>query len=167
VGLDGLESQITTAMMDMAEAVITQVDDPHAALPLLAALTARRRKAMQPPNPRAHALLDQGLTTYSQPRIISEFATLIRARAANDSARIEHASRVEVGALLADAETSTDGLVVRARLNEAASLVRKLGIKDLRARCSIATPGMTRASTCWQELSGSPSARTTTTPGRR
>ncbi|HEX5116300.1 MAG TPA: hypothetical protein VFW65_13980 [Pseudonocardiaceae bacterium] len=131
VGLNSLEPQVITAMMDMAELVINQTEDPHAALPLLAALTAWRPKATRPTNPRAHALLDQGLTTYSQSRIISEFATLIRARAADDPPRVEHASRVEVGAFLADAETSTDGLVVRARLNEAASLARKLGIKDL------------------------------------
>lgn len=133
VGLVSLESQVTAAMLDMAEAVLSRADDPHAALPLLAALTAtsRRTKTTRPPDPRVHALLDQGLTTYSQPRIISEFATLIRARAADDPARVEHAGRVEVGALLAEAETTTDGLVVRARLNEAASLARKLGIKDL------------------------------------
>ncbi len=65
VGLDSLEPQITAAMMGMAEVVINQAEDPHAAHPLLAALTARRPKATQPPNPRAHALLDQGLTTFT------------------------------------------------------------------------------------------------------
>jgi hypothetical protein len=51
VRLDSVESAVTTAMVDMAEAVIAE--DPHAALPLLA--TPRRTKATQPPT-RGHML---------------------------------------------------------------------------------------------------------------
>ncbi|MDB4873354.1 MAG: hypothetical protein JWL97_4358, partial [Gemmatimonadales bacterium] len=132
VGSTVLETKIVTAMLDMADDVVTRADDPYAAVPLLEALTAPGRKGRaQPAAAQANALLDRALTTYTELHVITNVAALIRKRSADDPARAEQASRVEIAAVLAEADRATESLTIRFHLNEAASMARRLGISDL------------------------------------
>jgi hypothetical protein len=132
VGSTTLEPKIVTAMLDMADDVVTRADDPYAAVPLLEALTAPGRKGQaQPASAQANALLDRALTTYTEPYVITNVAALIRKRSADDPARADNASRVEIAALLAEADKHTAPLVIRFYLTEAASTAHRRGISDL------------------------------------
>ena len=132
VGLAVLEAQVVDVALDMATAVIGNAEAPYALLPLLDAATAPpRKKGTTPADPRAIALTDQALSTYTNSHIVSEFATLVRARFAADVARVDRANRLEISARLDEADAAVDGLVIRSHLNEAASLARKLKVSDL------------------------------------
>ena len=132
VGLSVLEAQVVDVALDMATAVISTGEAPYAVLPLLDAATAPlRKKGTTPADPRAIALIDQALSTYTKSHIVSEFATLVRARFAADLARVDRANRLEISARLDEADAAVDGLVIRSHLNEAASLARKLKVSDL------------------------------------
>jgi hypothetical protein len=127
-----LEAEIVSAMMDMAEDVVTRADDPHAAIPLLEALTAPGRKERaQPSSVPANALLDRVLTTYTELYVITHVAALIRKCSAGDPARAEHASRIEIATWLAEADKATEPLTIRFNLDKASSTARRLGISDL------------------------------------
>ena len=132
VGSTVLEGQVASAMLVMADDVVTRAVDPYAAVPLLEALTAPGRKGQaQPAAAQANALLDRALTTYTESHVITDVAALIRKRSADDPARAEQASRVEITAMLSEADRATEPLTVRFHLNAAASTARRLGILDL------------------------------------
>ncbi|SDL17011.1 hypothetical protein SAMN05421874_1174 [Nonomuraea maritima] len=119
-------------MLVVAEDVITRADDSSAAVRLLEALTAPGRKGTaQPASAQANALLDRALTAYTEPHAIANVAKLIRKRSADDHARAENASRVEIAALLTEADKAIEPLSILFHLGEAASTARRLGISDL------------------------------------
>jgi hypothetical protein len=132
VGLTDLEAELTAMILDKAEEVVNARDDPHAALPLLDAVLVRRRKNNgAAPDPRAVALLDAALEAYPQPHLVSETATVVRARLAGDQTMVENANRAEITAFITQADAQTDGMTIRYSLSQAASLARQFGIQDL------------------------------------
>jgi hypothetical protein len=132
MGLSTVESDVVSAAFDLIEDVLARNDDPYSVVPLLEALTAPQRK-----NPdiarqeRANKLLDRALLTFPELHVVREVAALIRRRSSGDAVRIDHASRVEIAAILAEADAATETLVAMSFLNEAASAARQLGVVDL------------------------------------
>lgn len=101
-------------ILDKAEEVITARDDPHAALPLLDAILLRRRHKIKPaPDPRAAALLVTALDAYPQPHLVSETATVVRARLAGDQDTIDRANQAEITGFITQADSQTDGMAIR------------------------------------------------------
>ncbi|GAB4001779.1 hypothetical protein GCM10029992_38200 [Glycomyces albus] len=129
--LSELEEEAAESMLGLAEATIDSDGNPYAALPILTALTLRRPKGITPWLGRAGALLDRALTAYMNPDVVADFAELVRQRAGGDQARIERASRRQVGAILTAADAAQDGLLIRHYLDKVAKTGRRLGIVDL------------------------------------
>ncbi len=132
VGLGDLTDEITTAMTVLAEEVVTHQDDPYSAITVLGALIAPPpRDTARTSAPAVDDLLDRALITYPQIHIIKDFAVLVRRSAGGGTARAEHASRYEVGAMLAEAGTAADPMIIRTLFNDAAAAARRLGLSDL------------------------------------
>ena len=132
VGLSDLEDDLAAAMLALADGVVDRGDDPHAALPLLDALTAPGRKKVVPPlGDRANAVLDRALTVYPQAQVIAEIAAVVRKRSPADQDRADRASRAEVTALLGEADRARDAFAMRYFLSDAASVAKRYGIDDL------------------------------------
>jgi hypothetical protein len=132
MNLPTLEQDVTVDMLDMVEQVLTDNDYFYGAIRLLEALIVPGRKnRAQLNDPRVDDLLDRALLTYPEVHVIKDVAVMVRRRAAGDKARITHASRVEVEAMLADARAATEPLVIRYLFNEAASAARRLELPDL------------------------------------
>jgi hypothetical protein len=127
-----LAEEITAALLVVAEQAITEQDEPEAAIRALSALTARPpRNAPATQDPRVDDLLDRALSTYTQVHVIRDVATLVRRYAGGDPDRADKASRREVEAMLVEAETARDPLVLRTMLHDAATAARTLGLDDL------------------------------------
>ncbi|MGW3441999.1 DUF7380 domain-containing protein [Streptomyces sp. NPDC001076] len=134
VNLSSVMQQVKTAMLDMAESLLSDGEEGNTFINLLDALSApQRKKNAQPVDPRVDDLLDRALVAYPGTLVVGQVAALVRRRAAatGDDARARHASEVEVKAYLSDADRAVDGLVVRAHLNDAASLARRLNLPEL------------------------------------
>jgi hypothetical protein len=134
VKLFSLMQQVKTAMLDMAESLLSDGEDGHVFINLMDALSVpQRKKNAQPVDPRIDDLLDRALLAYPGTLIVGQIAALVRRRAAatDDDARARHASEVEVKAYLSDADRAVDALAIRAHLNDAASLARRLNIPEL------------------------------------
>ncbi|MFD0022797.1 hypothetical protein [Streptomyces sp. NPDC058382] len=126
--------QVKAVMLDMAERLLSDGEDGHIFTNLLDALSSpQRKKNAQPLDPKVDDLLDRALLSYSGTLVVGQIAALVRRRAVatGDDARARHASEVEVKAHLSDADGAVDALVIRAHLNEAASLARRLSIPEL------------------------------------
>lgn len=132
VGLSSLEHEVSAVAFEVIEDVLARNDDPYSVVPLLEALTAPQRN-----NPdvarqdRANKLLDRALLTFSELHVVRDVAALIRKRSSGDTTRIDHASRVEIAAILAEADAARETLVAMFFLNQAASTARQLGVVDL------------------------------------
>ncbi|MFD3530089.1 hypothetical protein [Streptomyces sp. NPDC058664] len=134
VGLSDRVAEMSTVMLNIVEAQISVRDHGYVAVHLLDALVmGQRKKGGDRGDPRIDQVLDSALLAYSETHTISEFAALVRRRATGDEPRLRHAGEVEVQAHLRDADKSSDGIVIRAHLNEAASKARKLGLAHLEA----------------------------------
>jgi hypothetical protein len=132
VKLMPLMQQVASVMFDTAQDVLTRQDAPHVFVNLLDALTApQRKKNALPVDPRVDDLLDRALLTYTDTHIVAQVARLVRRRAVGDDSRIRKASEAEVTAYLNDADRATDGIVIRAHLNNAASRARQLNVPEL------------------------------------
>jgi hypothetical protein len=132
VGLANLTGEITTAMTVLAEEAVTHREDPYAAITVLGALVARPpRGTPRIADPAVDDLLDRALTTYRQIEVIRDLALVVRRSAGSGTARAEHASRREVGAMLAEAKAATDPMIIRTLFNDAAAAARRLGLTDL------------------------------------
>jgi hypothetical protein len=127
-----LIQQVASAMLNTAEDALARQDNPYVLVCMLDALTApQRKKNAQPVDPKVDDLLDRALLAYSDTQIISQVAALVRRRAAGDDSRIRNASEVEIRGHLNDADRATDAIVVRAHLNNAASIARQLNVPEL------------------------------------
>ncbi|MCX4698661.1 hypothetical protein [Streptomyces sp. NBC_01373] len=134
VNLSSMAQQVKTAMLDMAEGLLNDGEDGGTFAHLLDALSApQRKKNVEPLDPRVDDLLDRALVSYSGTLVIRQIAPLVRRRAAvsGDDIRVRRASEVEVKAHLSDADRAVDGMVIRAHLNDAASLARRLNVPEL------------------------------------
>ncbi|MGW0823810.1 DUF7380 domain-containing protein [Streptomyces sp. NPDC002845] len=134
VNLSSMVQQVKTAMLDMAESLLGDGEDGYIFTHLLDALSApQRKKNAQPVDPRVDDLLDRALLAYPGTLAVGQIAALVRRRAVatDDDARARHASEVEVKAYLSDADGAVDALVIRAHLNDAASLARRLNVPEL------------------------------------
>ncbi|MFF5148135.1 hypothetical protein ACFY6U_52000 [Streptomyces sp. NPDC013157] len=128
VKLVSLMQQVKTAMLDMAESLLSDGEDGYIFVNLLDALSApQRKKNARPVDPRVDDLLDRALLAYPGTLVIGQIAALVRRRAAatGDAARARHASEAEVKAYLSDADRAVDALV------NAASLASRLNIPEL------------------------------------
>jgi hypothetical protein len=135
VGLSLLAEQVTSTMLDMVEDVLATQENPYVLVHLLDALTAPQpKKNTEPLDPKVDELLDRALLAAFNTPTTVQVATLVRRRATGDEARIRHASEVEVNAYLNDADKATDGLIIRAHLNDAAARARQLNLPDLEKR---------------------------------
>jgi hypothetical protein len=134
VNLSSMVQQVTRAILDMAEGLLDDEEDGDTFVHLIDALSApQRKKNVEPVDPRVDDLLDRALVSYSRTLVISQVAQLVRRRAAvsGDDIRVRRASEVEVKAHLSDADRAVDGMVIRAHLNDAASLARRLNVPEL------------------------------------
>ncbi|MDN3243183.1 DUF7380 domain-containing protein [Glycomyces tritici] len=137
VALSELEAETIDAMLVFTEARVDAKEEPYAVLPVLQAMTMPRAKGGTPWLPAANALLERALLAYHPSHVVKNFAELVRRRAGDDQARIEHASRVQVQAVLAEAEAAKDGMGVRHHLEIAATEARRLGIIDLAEQAEV------------------------------
>ncbi|MET7386518.1 hypothetical protein ACFYPT_19245 [Streptomyces sp. NPDC005529] len=129
-----MAEQVKTAMLNMTEGLLNDGEEGYIVIHLLDALSApQRKKNAQPIDPRVDDLIDRALLAYPGTLVISQIAPLVRRRAAatGDDARARHASEVEVNAYLSDADRAVDALVIRAHLNDAASVARRLSVPEL------------------------------------
>ncbi|MFJ9902030.1 hypothetical protein ACIRVK_03810 [Streptomyces sp. NPDC101152] len=134
VNLSSMMQRVKTVMLDMAESLLNDGEEGYIFINLMDALSApQRKKNAQPVDPRVDDLLERALLAYPGTLVVGQIAALVRRRAAatNDDARARHASEVEVKAYLSDADKAVDALVIRAHLNDAASLARRLNVPEL------------------------------------
>jgi hypothetical protein len=131
VHLTFLEDEVAGVMLGVAQSLIDQRDNAYGLMPLMRALTMPRVKGGTPWLADANALLDQALTAYRPAHVVAGIAELIRERAGGDQSRAEHASRMQVQAILDDAAAAQDGMLIRHHLAEAAKTGRRLGVVEL------------------------------------
>lgn len=152
VALIDLEQDAADAMTEFARGLLDDKEYAYAVLPVLQALTMPRPRGRTPWLPAATALLDRALTTYQSSHVVGDFADLARRRAGDNQARIEHASRIQVQAILAEADAATGGMAVRHHLNIAATEARRLNITDLAEQAEIALQQAPRIEWIVEEL---------------
>ncbi|GAB3474603.1 DUF4209 domain-containing protein [Amycolatopsis cihanbeyliensis] len=127
-----LEREIVESMIDLVSDLLDRDEHPYAVIPLLSALIAPpRRKVAEAADSRIDVLLDRALVSYPETHVIKDVAVIVRKRAGSDAARVDVANRVLINAMLAEARSATDPMVIRTLFNNAASQARELGVADL------------------------------------
>ncbi len=139
VGLTVLEVDVTEAMKRLVanELATADGDTPGVVLPLLTVLA-------QPPalstvrDPDVDRLLDLAFARYrSRSYLASQVADLIRLYTTDDQ-RKDAANRAETEAYLSAAERTSENLPRMGLLQQAATVARRLGVKDLEDRAIVA-----------------------------